>query len=249
MDQQVLLYFDLLGARARWREGGAVAAKDAFDSFASLMIWAAKPFAADVQIGATETDAAAFVCATTSVALRIARKAFVAAFLRGPTAAGPRTWLRGSLVPWHGSELRQVRSSTVEAIKIWTFSPSLLDAVAIEKSGFKGMRLLMRSGLVTPALRREFRLQEHHQSIIPFRRLKHSGYPQVADGDLLDFMWMMSNDSEERSTLNYRMALRLRESTSDPEEFAQAAATQVVFHEAAAIHASVAHRAKVLAGK
>jgi hypothetical protein len=57
---------------------------------------------------------------------------------------------------------------------------------------------------------------------------------------------MIRAEENERVKLSFQMALRLREANADPEEFAQAAGTQIAFHEAESIYRSVAHRAEVL---
>lgn len=242
----VILYLDLLGARSRWKREGAVGAETAFNDFARLVVAGAKPDLAQVLDGGIETDSAALVCEDTPTGLRIADRCIRYAFFRD--VGNDRTWLRGSLVPWDGKALRTSRPAHGKAkhLSIWTYSPSFLDAVAVEKSGFKGMRLLVRPSLVNETLKREFRIVVNPISIPLFRRLRHSSYPTVQDGNLQDYLWMIKADDNERLSLSFQMALRLREANADPEEFAQAAATQVVFHEAESIYRSVTHRAAVL---
>ncbi len=69
----------------------------------------------------------------------------------------------------------------------------------------------------------------------------------MLDDDVLDYLWMCTNDEKLRQNFFFQIAKRLREANSDPEEFVQAAATQVLFHEADAIYRSVAHRAPAYA--
>lgn len=245
----VILYLDLLGSRSRWREGGAAAAREAFDAFTGLVIAAAKPDLDAVIDGGIETDSAALVCSDAAAALRIARRAYVKALFRDHPDKNHRTWLRGAVVPSDDAPLRTSRPANGRAsqLSIWIYSPSFFDAVAIEKSGFKGMRLLIHSSLMNTQLKNGSRIPIGSLFLMPIRRLRHSSYPKMKDGDVLEYLWMIGNDAAEWTNLQFQMAKRLREANSDPEEFAQAAATQVVFHEADALFRSLSHRAKVLA--
>jgi hypothetical protein len=119
----------------------------------------------------------------------------------------------------------------------------LLDAIAIEKSGFKGMRLLVEHKLITPEIRAEFKQPLGHLNFIPLSKLKSSTYPTRLNDAFSDYLWMGSIDREDFEELRKIMALRLRLAAGEPEEFVQAAATQVVFHECAAILNSIGGKA------
>lgn len=54
---------------------------------------------------------------------------------------------------------------------------------------------------------------------------------------------MASSEPADWQHAERRMSTRFRDSTKDPDEFAQAVATQVLFHEASAIFQSVHHKA------
>lgn len=111
------------------------------------------------------------------------------------------------------------------------------------------MRLLIREEIINDRVRAAFRIQYGKNSFIPFRRLRHSNYPKTIEGNLIDFLWMAEGDDREWSNIMIHMTSRLRYSARDPEEFIHAAATQVVFHECAAIRQSVKVRAKYNAEK
>jgi hypothetical protein len=233
-----LLYIDLLGGRAKWREGGATASKQAFDQFSRLMIAACHPDVNSIVTGGIETDSAAIVCSDVVAALNIGRRAYLWAFKKGHGLKAERMWLRGAVVPYPNDEpFRRDRTATPpsDQLRVYTYSEPLFDAISVEKSGFKGMRLLVRDSLITPSVRADLRITHGNVYIVPIKRLCHSPYPHGQTSDIQDYLWMATLDEEEESDLNLRMARRLRSSAADGEEFLQAAATQLVFHECLAI--------------
>lgn len=242
---KTLLFVDLLGARARWRSGGIEGSRDAFNRFTKLMIHAARPDMTAVIDGAIETDSCALLCETPHVALRIAGRAFNRAFDMEAQRTGFRLWLRGAVVPSEAPSLRTERAAggSAKQLSIFVYSHELLDAVSVEKSGFKGMRLLVRDSLVTEGLKNDFALSFGHLNMHTLRRLRHSAYSSNGDG-LHDYLWPAASDPDVWREKQMTMSRRLRDSNSDPEEFAQAAATQVVFHEVAALLAASLHRAR-----
>jgi hypothetical protein len=120
------------------------------------------------------------------------------------------------------------------------YSPDLFDAIAIEKSGIKGMRLLIDRTLVTKDVCDAYRIQTDGFGFTPFKRLRDSYYPNRIAATHMDFLWMATDRPEVRSEMEITMAKRLRLASFDAEEFAQAAATQVVFHQCSAMIASIA---------
>jgi len=241
----VILFVDLLGARSRWQRGGIDTALNAFDHFTRFMIAAAKPDLREVVDGAIETDASAFVCSNLRVALLIAQRAFLRAFETPKGDQTERLWIRGAIVPSGEGALRTERSAYGDAsnVRIFTYSREFFDAVSVEKSGFRGMRLLVRGGLLTPAVRKAIAIPVGDRFLVPVKRLRHSTYPSGPAEDLQDFLWMASSEPADWQHAERRMSTRFRDSTKDPEEFAQAAATQVLFHEASAIFQSVHYKA------
>jgi hypothetical protein len=241
----VILFVDLLGARSRWQRGGIDTALTAFDHFTRFMIAAAKPDLTAVVDGAIETDAAAFVCSDLNFALSIAQRAFMRAFDTPKGDQTERLWIRGAIVPAGEGALRTERSAYGDAgnVKIFTYSREFFDAVSVEKSGFRGMRLLVRGSLLTPSARKTIAIPVGNRFLVPVKRLRHSTYPRGPAEDLQDFLWMASSEPADWERAQRRMSSRFRDSTGDQEEFAQAAATQVLFHEATAIFQSVHFKA------
>lgn len=244
---RVILFIDMLGARQLWQAGGVDASRRAFDRFTSMVVASARTEPPSSVIdGGVETDAAMLVCQSTEVALRIAQRLFLHAFGLGKRPGDVRLWLRGSLVPHDGAaNLRSEASLSppLEAVRVFPYSGSALDAISIEKSGFRGMRLLLREEAIDSQLRESLRIPFGRFSFIPLRRLHHSGYPRIVQGGLVDYLWMATGDENAWHERSLQMTRRLRHSGQDQGEFAQAAATQVVFHECAAICQSVRSRA------
>jgi hypothetical protein len=237
----------MLGARKLWATGGTAASQAAFDRFTAMVVASSRVEPAGALVdGGIENDSAMLVCESVEVALRIAQRLFLRAFDLGRRPDDARLWLRGCVVPFVGNARLRGQaqlSHPLENVSVFTYAPCALDAISIEKSGFKGMRLTLRSEVVTAELRRSLRIPFDGHSFIPLRKLGHSGYPTIVQGELLDYLWMATGDDHEWRDRSLQMAGRLRFAGKDPEEFIQAAATQVVFHECAAICQSVRSRA------
>ena len=104
------------------------------------------------------------------------------------------------------------------------------------------MRLLVKRTLVDANVQERMKISFGTHMLIPFRRLNHSLYPSRVDGEYTDFLWMACHPETDWHDLVLRMSSRLRYASRIQEELAQAAATQVVFHECAAIRQSVISR-------
>jgi hypothetical protein len=121
-------------------------------------------------------------------------------------------------------------------IAVHRYSAPLLEAISVERSGFKGMRILIADALVNDPLREAMRIPVGPRHLIPLRRLDHSRYR--VEG-FQDWLWMLPRDENEWTRAKRQMAARLRWAAADADEFLQAAATQVVFHESEAIWGSL----------
>lgn len=238
----VILFVDLLGVRSRWHAGGRAEAERAFVTLRTLVVAALREAGTNrPTAGGVETDASTLVFQSASEAISVGTTLYRLAFATGQTASDERLWLRGAIVPFEPAEpLRTERSLSppYTALKYQQYAGSLLDAIAIEKSGIKGMRLIIDASVVTDRVCRQFRIPISTRYLIPFRRLNHSPYPPRIESGYRDVLWMASADEEDWAGLKQRMATRLRHSSHNPEELLQAAATQVVFHECnAMLHA------------
>ena len=238
----------MLGARKKWQSGGAEEATKAFNHFHRMVIASVKAEPRGVVLnGGVETDSALLVCESTISALKIARRLFLWSFKNTRNPDSPRLWLRGSLVP-NEDEIATRRESPLskpfDCMSAFTYSKAALDAISIEKAGFKGMRLLVRAEAINAETNRLLRIPFDGYSLIPLRKLRHIGYPKIIEGELMDFLWMACQEESDWYDISIHMTSRLRHSAKDQEEFSQAAATQVLFHECAAIRQSVISRAK-----
>jgi len=153
-----------------------------------------------------------------------------------------KIWLRGCIVG-HNEEdaLRKLTSYSgkLSKIELMLYSGALLDAISVEKSGFKGMRLLVERSLVTSEVRAALKQTMGHLNFMPLSKLRDSTYPKRLQDSFVDYLWMGTTDRDEFENLRRTMAVRLRLAANEPEEFIQAAATQVIFHECAAILSSL----------
>lgn len=241
-----ILFVDMLGARRIWQNGGVQEAIPAFFRFKKMVNIAARQAPnGEVLDGGIETDAAMIVCRSPIEAFRIGQRLFLAAFSGRLSPETPRLWLRGCVVP-HPEEgfLRsgEPLRDPVDRITAYRYSESALEAVSIEKSGYKGMRLLVHSELITSSVQTQMRVPLGGQNLIPFRRLNYSIYPARLDRLYTDFLWMACETDDDWFKLSLQMKNRLRYAGPDPEELAQAAATQLVFNECAAIRRSLESR-------
>ena len=195
--------------------------------------------------GAIESDACALVFRDAAPAVAFARAAYLEAFRSAHSRKDERLWLRGAVV--EASRVDRLRArkrlpGALAHVEQFEYDPNLLDAIAVEKSGFKGMRLLVHAPLVTPELCDAFHVDVGRRALIPFRKLDNSIYPGRLGDDYQDFLWMAAADDAVWESDRLLMASRLRWSSRNQEEFVHAAATQVVFHECAAILSSLQHR-------
>lgn len=244
----VILFVDMLGAKRCWARGGIGEAVPMFHRFKKLVTVAARTCpAGEVLDGVIETDAAMLVCRSTVEALRIAQRLYLSAFEGRMNSGTRRDWYRGCVVPHpDDSFLRSGKPlrSPLQGVSAFRYSESALESVSVEKSGFKGMRLLVEMELVQADVQAQLRVPFGTHTFMPFRKLTYSHYPQRVAGSYADFLWMACCSDTEWYDLTLHMTSRLRYAASDPEELAQAAATQVVFHECAAIRQSVISRAE-----
>ena len=239
-----IAYFDLLGTRKKWEKGGRAAVEATFARFEELVRQGLAQVGPEgVLDGGIEADSAVFVCADEALALRLSQTIFAAAFsATNPEQEANRPWIRGAIVRvLEPGPLRTPApmNPPFAHMAVHRYSAPFLDAISVERSGFKGMRILIEDALVTEALRGAVRIPVGGRNLIPLRRLDHSDYRV---NGYQDWLWMLPPDEETWLRRRQQMATRLRWAAKDPEEFLHAAATQVVFNECEAIRASLRNR-------
>jgi hypothetical protein len=235
------LFVDLLGVRARWHDQGRAGAETAFKTLEDLVVSAvAEQGGGAVLAGAIESDAAAIVCSSQHAAVCIGVALYRAAFSVATSGRFARPWLRGVIVPYSGNVTLKTEQPVGAAnLRVTAFEGGLLDAVAVEKAGYKGMRLLIDSSLVNATLRGAHCLHLPDSTLLHvFKRLTNSPYPGRLSPGYDDIFWMASL-ADEWQRLQWTMGRRLRFAAKDSEEFLHAAATQLLFLEYGAILGSL----------
>jgi hypothetical protein len=238
----VVAFLDLLGVRARWHAGGRASAEAAFARLEALVAdTLARLAPKSLRDGALETDSAALVFGATEDALVFIRELFSDAFVAPRRAKDERLWLRGTVtaIQNRGPLRHSAPLAGHGKVRVHRLDGGLLDAIAVEKSGFKGMRIVVEERLLTPPVREGFRVQAGSRALVPFKSLTNSVYPRRIAHVYEDFLWMARTEEAEWKKLERSMSDRLRWSAQDSEEFLQAASTQVVFNETVAIFRSL----------
>jgi hypothetical protein len=238
----IVAFLDLLGVRARWHDGGRESAEAAFQQLERLVASTLTRLAPKgLRDGALETDSAAIVFDAAPDALAFVRALFCEVFVAPRSAKDERLWIRGTVssIQYRGRLRRAQGLPGHPKIRAFQLAGGLLDAIAVEKSGFKGMRVLVEEKLLTAHVREVFHVQTGGRPLDPFRSLTNSVYPRRIAGVYQDFLWMADRDEAEWRKLKRSMSNRLRWCAQNSEEFLQAASTQVVFNETAAIFRSL----------
>jgi len=238
----VVAFIDMLGVRARWHEGGRASAEAAFERLETLVGEALARLAPKtLRDGAIETDSAALVFGSSEEALSFIRDLFSEAFAAPRRAKEERLWIRGTVtaIQNRGALRHSAQLAGHSKVRVYRLDAGLLDAIAVEKSGFKGMRIVVEEKLLTPAVREYFAVRAGSRTLVPFKSLTNSVYPRRIASVYEDFLWMARTEEVEWRKLKRSMSDRLRWSAQDSEEFLQAASTQVVFNETVAIFRSL----------
>ena len=242
----VIFFIDMLGVRDKWAKGGRKGAEEAFIRFRNLIahsLRAIKP--EEITNGVIESDSAIIVCTNTSAALKVAKRIYVDAFSQTANNEDNRIWLRGVIIPQRKEAILRWDKSfnkPYDHVKLMLYSDDLFDAIALEKSGIKGMRLIVDKELVTEEILSEWLLKVEHLNFITLKKLRNSPYPKNIQDGYVDFLWMADLDDQVNKEQERLMALRLRKSAESNEEFLQAAATQLLFHEYFAMLGTIKER-------
>jgi hypothetical protein len=241
--QPTLLFVDVLGVKRQWRSAGSKGAKEAFLKFHDVINLALKSFRKTQVIdGIVESDSAAILCAGPKSAIKLGRTLFSNAFRVGNSHNEKRLWLRGVIVPYLASaKFRDETpfSDRFTVIRYFQLSDELLDAIAAEKAGFRGMRLLISGELSKQFWKKPsiINLGDYGHTITA-RRLDENAYPRILfERGFKDILWMISAEPiwTEFKTI---MAKRLRLAITDPEEIIHAGITASIFSQAGAIVSS-----------
>jgi hypothetical protein len=239
----VLLALDLLGLDARWRAGQPAEAEALSLDFADLVLDTMGSLdVAEMLRGEIVQERAALLCPSIESALALARRIFRRAWLDPRTPDEMRLWMRGAILPCDDASPSTTEADEeLAAIRRTVAGPCLQRAMAGLRSGLAGMRILVDDRLLNDQLRGVFRVPLGRLGFIPFRRMNQTPYPQALARNFQDFLWM-ADTAPEWHTYTVRMKQRMLWTAQDAEEFAEAAATQTLFHEVDAILQSVVRK-------
>lgn len=239
---EALLFLDMLGVRSLWHRGGAPLAEEAFQRLQFITASVLDPtYYKHVLAGEIQGDSVALVCRTVRRAAEIGSEIFKRAFLIGARSTEPRIWLRGIIVACDGSTgliERKPLGQALGQVLVHKYSSTLLEAISAEKSGIKGMRLLVKNSPSGRVIRRQIRLPLDDKSVSVAKRSQHLPYPPRLSG-YRDVLWMACQTEEQWNLLKARMDRRMRWAAPSSEEFVHAAATQVLFSECGGFIGSV----------
>jgi len=249
-----LVFVDVLGVKDQWPKG-AQSVQTLFRDFRAMALNCLEAGTLkQAVVGGIESDSVALVFPSTLNALLFARHLFRTAFASARKVDDRRWWLRGAITtgPPTGTLRQEEPTTAFPGIRSFLYSDELLNAIAVEKSGFKGMRILVENTLVTKELQNSLCVPIGKRTFIPVRKLNDSYYPIAIEQRFQDYLWMAPDASDPRTFEHWErsknvMARRLRWSAKSTEETTQAAATQVVFHEASAIIRTLVAQQKVIA--
>lgn len=242
MDRQpALVFIDVLGVKHQWMRSGAEGAKSVFSEFHKVIntgLESVKP--SQILNGLVESDSAAILCTSSRVAITVGRNIFRAAFRKGNSTQEERLWLRGVIVPYPKNiEFRNETSfsEAYSSIRYFDYSDELLDVISMEKSGFRGMRLLISGEPSKYFWKKPSQIKIRESGYMSTaRRLEENMYPSaLLNRGFKDVLWMVSECKEEWDELAELMARRLRLAASNQEEITHAGVTASVFSIAGAM--------------
>lgn len=241
MAKRAVLFVDLLGVQKMWSGGGVNAVTKRIDEFNVFMLRTFETLPQELSRDhefsiSMSGDSFAVPCQDFEQAIRIGRYLFQQAFYDSDKRPQP-FWIRGVVSSWNNeSDTFDKRDIQVGGMSIgahYVNHPSYMRALAMEKSGFKGMRLV-----IEPVLLGDAKSQYHSVwpemkcEIFLISRLANAIYP--AKSTYEDILWMAFDEGDYK-VLAGIMQKRFRRSSRDTDELLQAAATRLVFDEVSAI--------------
>ncbi len=228
------VYIDLLGVQKMWQLGGANAVKSRIQEFANLIkeqltYLPQQSFRDGDFTIMTLSDSVAITCQDSDQAIGIASHLFEQCFYHTDRSSSP-LWLRGVISSWHNQNMVfNTKSIQLREISVGTeykLEDDYLQAIALEKSGFKGMRLIIDQSLLPNSGKNEMRKWfGFKKPLFRIVRLDQCNYP---GDEFADVLWMADTEAKYKDLLGI-MAKRYKQSTRDPDELIQAAWTRAVF--------------------
>jgi len=242
MANRAIVYIDLLGVQKIWRQGGAPAVKARIAEFSQFVTEQLDYLSADTHREGEYTvilagDSVSVMCQDYEQAIGIGTHLFVQAFYATRNVTRP-FWLRGAISEWHNQYLtantKPIHAKSLQIGTQYVNEDDYLAALALEKSGFKGMRLVVDRTLLTNY---GLDYQRHWDGFTrPLGYVTHLDqciYPRN-DINFGDVLWMTTIE-QQYGHLKGIMASRFKRSTNDRDEFMQASWTRAVFDQVESI--------------
>jgi len=235
MARRAILFIDLLGVQKMWSVGGAPQVKARIKEYNDFIVKQLTYLPHDLHRDGEYTaiisgDGVSVSCQDYDQAIGIGIHIFTQAFYYSDKASTP-FWLRGAISKWSNQRLTMntvpLRAKEIDVGTHYVIEDEFLTVMALEKSGFKGMRLLVDTRLLENQGRNYKRQWDDFAKPLGIvTKLKEFEY--YKDKDYADILWM-ADDKDRFSQLKGIMASRFKRSSKDSDEFSQAAWTRATF--------------------
>jgi hypothetical protein len=241
MANKAIVYIDLLGVQKMWKQGGAPAVKARIAEFNAFVTNQVNYLPSYLHREGEYTlilagDSVSVMCQDFDQAIGIGEHIFVQAFYASRDVTQP-FWLRGAIASWHNQYLtlntHPIQAKGMQIGTQYVNEDDYLAVLAMEKSGFRGMRLVVdRDVLANYGLGYQRQWDGFTRPLGYVTQLKQCTYPHR--GNYGDVLWMTSSE-EQYGRLKGIMANRFKLSTHDADEFIQASWTRAVFDQVESI--------------
>jgi len=238
MARTAILLVDLLGVQKMWQQGGATKVKARIEEFNEFVLNKINYLPSELHRDGEYTlilsgDSFVVTCNDIDQAVGIGIHMFTQAFYESDNASSP-FWLRGAISSWKNQYLVmntvQVSAKGLQIGTRYVSEDDYLNVLALEKSGFKGMRLIVDRKLLPSYGTAYTKLWSGFTKPLYLTcRLEQCSYPMdTAGSQFVDILWMAEKEDRFNSLRNI-MAKRFKNTTRDPDEFVQAAWTRATF--------------------
>ena len=157
----------MLGVKSRWLQFGKQGAESAFKKFNELINDSVEQSHKKPITGFVEADATALVFSDVQDACLFARTLYFNAFFTVKNDTDERIWLRGVIVSVKDVEPLRTGTDLHTGLAVYGYSDRLLEAVQVEKSGFKGMRMVIEQSLLTGTVRSKLKTTIKENDFFP----------------------------------------------------------------------------------
>ncbi len=236
MANKAILFIDLLGVQKLWLTGGYTAVKDRIQRFNTFVLEQANFLPAQVHREGEYTvilagDSVSIMCQDFEQAIGMGVHFFVQAFYSTGKTGKP-FWLRGAIDRWHNQYLPvntvPIHAKGLQIGTQYVNEDDYLKVLALEKSGFRGMRLIVdRNVLPGGGLDYQAAWSGLSKPLGLIARLNECTYPE-GEG-YADVLWMAADQEHKYGHMKAIMSQRFKRCTREPDEFVQAAWTRAVF--------------------